>query len=401
MLLEGDFVRLRRPPAPAPAPTSAAHPEEHLFHVSATSGVRFSVSKKHTPGVASSSGAPDQGPGSVDKIMSLGELTSHSQAFRRQFVDWARLRRRGCLPPKHALGSTPGGTVAVSADVLQRAERGGASFVLFADGRARGSFSDRTIVTLPGTSIRSAGGVQEAWIGRRRCEDASLRAINPNVMEGKGPGEGYQCVTRDTGSIECILPDGTVIRPRSGSRAQAYYCQSDTAARTRDYEDHLTPYILAVRRFATWARAGAEQRRAAAKESRGAHLAAAVEAQKNRRFLVQRRLYAGSTEDVEDDVTLDSGSSMTWRKALRESKGNLDVSAARRNSSPGDSKRYSCSWENRAPYGVDFVTYSNARGSPRGVVGNKERNEIVERMLRANRDAVLRPHDGRCTRSLR
>lgn len=330
-------------------------------------------------------------------------------------------------------GTTLKQSSCVSADVVERAERGGASFVLFADGRARGAFADRTIVTLPGGTE-----VSRPESGRGKGSGAEgLTIADPNVFARKtqpkdgrsyhySHGDKYRDITDVTvdysssSSIECILPDGNVVHlsiskalfqsrrdsdihnsnaldggaqvetinrvigyntgrsdaapaaadaaavSRSGRQAAGRSKFSVAAGRTESDEKSsintfLKPYIFAVRRFAAWAAADPDERRSATTRSNVNRLASLVEAEKNRRFVTLRSLQYTATRS---DADASSASRAKHSKVL----GGM--------------------WAEGGHIGGRHGGGS-AGASDVGVFEAGERNEIVHRVLAANREALL------------
>lgn len=422
--LEGDFVRLLRPPS-----TVNPSPKTRILHVLATSTVRFHtcptgstgkpplssptskapcshVSDKETAPTVdhvtrnkcdheNSGGAPV--PPTAEPIeLSLGNITSRAQALRAHFVSWSTTHRSprgqsllkgdyttttsvvvsmnsesgGC--PGNAArigpvarvpasrGVSPGRPVdrrsrgrrapsvattnalAPFVDIVERAQREGASFVLFADGRARGSFVDRTIVTLPPQDCSN-------------CEERGLKAGSPHLnvtvdnsgMDEKeetrrgAEGYGYRGVPNwRVDDIECILPDGNVVKVGSASFLSERHVENvnnddgsnrygwggaGTAAtaapscgslsslparhKARSFQEKnlphlhcLKPYVLAVRRFAEWATADPTVREAKTTLYQQNHLAALAEAEKNRRFVTLGRLQRQTTRNASHRV---------------------------------------------------------------------------------------------------
>lgn len=165
----------------------------------------------------------------------------------------------------------------LSTTVVERVERGGASFVAFADGRARGIFADRTIVTLA-VPIKPRAG------------------MSFDVNEGV---QGDQ-------EIDCVLPDGLPLRlpMRSmflgmghgntvcgGHQSRAYMRRRFKAGSIAD----LRPYVTAVRRFSKWAFSSLEQRQDAVEREAVHRLFTLTETERNRRFVTLQRLVANRT----------------------------------------------------------------------------------------------------------
>lgn len=384
----------------------------------------------------------------------------------------------------HAATPAMNRELVVSAEVLEKIELGGASFVLFADGRARGAFRDRTIVSLPFPA------------------DCSLRdGEGGKLIGGRFP------VRTSGGDIECILPDGTVVRLNGhyllqqrilgrdiggisicddSERRQGWRI-NETLLDAGDRCSHaklLKPYVLAVRRFADWAAADPSERRAKSAQSRRICAAAIAEAERNRRFVDLRRLRQSSAvataadgrggvdkkaHRVEEVFTAETEACSHAGSAVGENDGNTHSQGTpstrlcyagrnnrERNSLGGqsanvpvvvtpDSKSAELQGqENAQSRGKERVLLGQRRrvkfmedearlegdkdissgldndhhrsvlppaethrtvgdiagltGAATAAVGTRERNEIVRRLLEANRDALL---GGRASREVR
>lgn len=348
--------------------------------------------------------------------------------------------------------------------VVERVERSGASFVLFADGRSRGVFADRTIVRLPAPSDCSVpdGGGEWLWPGAADGHVPNAGGARVTALGVVGSGcyscSGGRRLSERVGSdlVDCILPDGTEVRLTSHcfSRRQCHG-KSDGSICSR--AKALKPYVLAVRRFADWAAAEPQERRARSEESERTRRAAAVEAEKNRRFVTLRRLQ--QQRSFSSDVLHSSAKCPSAKQDITSPVvGGENLTPARRdrghertplgtqaiNVPPPvvvtpDAKSMDTLQEktaedlqgeqaiSRQERRVKFIGHSNdtssnsnrngrdgcvsrglengdhgdkyVLGSSRGMVGNvgttsvgtRERNEIVRRVLEANRQILLGP----------
>lgn len=532
--LEGDFVRLVRPPAAAaqqPPP-----PQQLLLHASAASTVRFRVPSPgaeqrpagHPAAAAAVAAASAVGVPGIDlgvpataaaaaeaaveaggwTSMSLGDIASRAIALRRQFFRCSasrawRGRRAGehqdivkvrpplaLVQPPAALSSpssssaeavvrnvpaarpaptevaaaagagaanrwlgspsSRGGMATESSSsmsVVESVERGGASFVAFVDGRARGAFADRTIVSLgapffyrPLTGSRcGAGGVSYYGSGGR--EGVATAAVEPGCSEDEEEEE-------EDREIECIRADGTVLRltrrslDRRGSlggRSGAPFRQpaigtasgrkhasagSATAAAALLHPGSATtpppplptagggnspavgggvgalrPYVVAVLRFADWAATPPADRRAAAERESAGRAAAAAEAERNRRF-VDLQLLAGKQSVAPRPRKHCDGSpfgATGSRRGGRRSGDEANASPGLRRRAAGvgsEEKDDSQHKENNTPPRRPSDRVDVAKGgsgvSRWGVRdGGRERNSLVAGLLEANRNVLM------------
>ena len=356
---------------------------------------------------------------------------------------WRRQRRRDS-PPFDAPIAEAVATAATraerkthgfSASVVERAEHGGASFVAFADGRARGAFADRTIVTLTPAPTRCSRPSPHRWEGQsaggqgRGVGGAGVEAApSPNYpgVESGYPGCGFPLkgVLSETmegdREIECVRPDGTVVRLSERSLALAHRCRCGTsvglgtggltsgvaglgslppphattqathvvgsalsradttvamatAARLNSGDaDHpldITPYVAAVRRFAEWALADRDERRARARRGADGKLAAAAEAERNRRFVALQRLMKPTPSRISVDHA-------AGECAGRSVEGWLSDGARR------------AGWGGSGEDNKENVDRTKAPAG-RGSKGARERNALVNRLLEANREALI------------
>ncbi|CAN0051805.1 unnamed protein product [Ectocarpus sp. 13 AM-2016] len=189
------------------------------------------------------------------------------------------------------------GTAAGSPSVVELVERGGASFVAFADGRARGAFADRTIVSLGapffyrplrgsrcGGSGGGSGGRGISYCGSGGREGVATAVVRP------GCSDDDKEEREEDREIECIRADGTVLRltRRSLDRLGSFGERSggcNSPAGDDCGVGALRPYVVAVLRFADWAATHPADRRAAAGREAAGRAAAAAEAERNRRFV--------------------------------------------------------------------------------------------------------------------
>ncbi|CAM9937263.1 unnamed protein product [Sphacelaria rigidula] len=351
-----------------------------------------------------------------------------------------------------------------STKVVERVERSGASFVLFADGRSRGVFADRTIVRLPAPSDCSLpdGAGKWSWPGTEcaRVSNAGGARVATVGVVGSGCNSciGGRRLSERVGNdlVDCVLPDGTVLRltRHCFSRRE---CHGNSDGNICSRAKALRPYVLAVRRFVEWAAAEPCERRARSEKSERAHRAAAVEAEKNRRFVTLRRLQQQRSSSsavphssakyhlAKNDITcafVDGESSTPARRDRRHERTPLgtritnvpppvvvtpdaksmdtlkhetpeDLQGAQAilrqerrvkfmgypndtSSNSSRSGRDGCA--SRGPEN-DYHGDNDVSGSCRGMVGNveptnvgiRERNEIVRRLLEANREILLSP----------
>lgn len=350
----------------------------------------------------------------------------------------------------------------------------------FADGRARGAFADRTIVTLgapvtlkpaPSRHHRPTSTSPHHWEGRpgggrRRGRGeggaSSGAASTPGyagyqgvdrVYSGcQGGDSGYSGVDHsypgvspgvsfpfagvfsETGEqdreIECIRPDGTVVQlsERSlahrsrfgtscgfgtgglgtggmgtgglgagggsgggggfGSTGGGGVAGAVTAARLRrgdaDHPLYIAPYVAAVRRFADWALADPDERRARARRGADGRLAAAAEAERNRRFVALQRLVkpppSRRSETAANNATDQSAGGSFKRSPTDrflscpvEGKGGGGGAGEGGSWSEGNKENVGCA-EERARWGSN---------------GARERNALVNRLLEANREVLV------------
>lgn len=342
-------------------------------------------------------------------------------------------------------------------------DRGGASFVAFSDGRARGAFADRTIVTL-GAPFSYLPLPQGAGTAGRA---AALFGAVPPAGGDRGSEE------EEDREIECIRPDGTVVRlterslagPRgrlggggsgggacSTARASSPYgtasCDGDrrrafdptaavassAAARRAGHggplstappavadgagSSGLRPYVVAVLRFAAWAATPPAERRAAAENGAVGRRAAAVEAERNRRFVdLQRVAKLASTSPrararqkpgsppmksrssggggrgglADERRPPRGGGAFTrgWRGGGgRTSAGGSDPQGAENVVGGGDGKEnLDCCSSTVLSGRKQGVVAGRERGAPSGAA---ERNALVERLLEANLELLIR-----------
>ncbi|CAM9353770.1 unnamed protein product [Pylaiella littoralis] len=207
-----------------------------------------------------------------------------------------------------------------TAVVVESVERGGASFVAFSDGRARGAFADRTIVNLGArisylplpllvSSAQPGGG---GGLRRRGCGAAAAVMAELNLMCAHSGADEQEEEDRE---IECIRPDGTVVRLTERSmgrrRQQGRFDADGFTGRLGGFgnttggsfsisttptigggstDTVLRPYVVAVLRFAEWAATPPAERQAATDRGAAGRVVAAAEAERNRRFIDLQRL---------------------------------------------------------------------------------------------------------------
>ncbi|CAM9972664.1 unnamed protein product, partial [Ectocarpus fasciculatus] len=460
--LEGDFVRLVRPPAAAaqqPPP-----PQQLLLHAAVgVPGIDLGV-----PATTAAAEAAVEAGGWTS--MSLGDIASRAIALRRQFLRCSASRALGgrragghqdmvkvrpplaLVQPPAALSSPSPSAEAVvrnvaaarpaptevsaaagagaanrwlgspssrggmatesssSMSVVESVERGGASFVAFVDGRARGAFADRTIVSLgapffyrPLTGSRcGAGGVSYYGSGGR--EGVATAAVEPGCSEDEEEEE-------EDREIECIRADGTVLRltRRSLDRRGSFGRRSCAPLRQPAIGTAtLRPYIVAVLRFADWAATPPADRRAAAERESAGRAAAAAEAERNRRF-VDLQLLAGKQSVAPRPLPCYHGGSGPRKHCdgspfgATGSRRGGRRSGDEANASPGfrrlagvgsEEKDDSQHKENNTPPRRPSDRVGVAKGgsgvSRWGVRdGGRERNSLVAGLLEANRNVLM------------
>lgn len=290
---------------------------------------------------------------------------------------------------------SPARAPAVSAEVVERVERGGASFVLFADGRARGAFADRTIITLGPPVLLALR--EDVAIGPTHKRGASQAVEDGRVPPGGDP-EGDR-------EIECLLPDGTMVRRTYSSMSRGYTIvpasgeASPLTGIGNVYQHHpalggslgsdpvfvgLRPYILAVRRFVAWASLDPPARREAAVREEARQLQASAEAERNRRFVALQRLVAKTPGAPRCGVrTREDGRRQVvdrfsmGRMALpSDGRGGVDMQPS--GSAQADDKKN---------VGIPGRVAVDGVGRLPQTAG--ERNAFVKRLLDANRDVLL------------
>eukprot|EP00752_Nemacystus_decipiens_P011710 g10391.t1 len=543
--LEGDFVRLVRPPstttaAPQDPPVTRNGERERqrdrLLHTSAASTIRFLVP------VTAAAAPPLSLPPSCNQAdstrashpprgwtsMSLGEIASRALALRRQFVacgshaigtscsgssgsssgrssraarhhpevrirpptllvpgeptaatrpappagvsrtavrrfnpsstSTRRLRalspvpsaRMGGVPAERSIAA-PGATTFAGATVVvvESVDRGGASFVAYSDGRARGAFADRTIVTLgaPFHYLQHPNGA-----GTKAAPRGVLSPSGGDTRwEEKDDDEEEEEQDRE---IECIRPDGTVVRltersldPRrhpgaafgyvhgsgvrglatgsTGSGAisvvrprhdfgptSAASASASVAVAALGHAGHgtlssaqaagecaagssgLTPYVVAVLRFAAWAATSPEERRAAARNGAAGRTAAAAEAERNRRFVDLQRLVKLAPAGWPRALPRTRPTPGAPHIDVRGSGGGGAVASGRRSGGVSRASRCFrpdavCDKENVCGDSSCGERKQREATTPKGAA---ERNALVERLLEANREVLVRRH---------
>lgn len=321
------------------------------------------------------------------------------------------------------ISAAPGTASTGTPLVVESVDRGGSSFVAFSDGRARGAFADRTLVTLgapfsylPPPPLRRRSG------GDRGGAAATFRAVRPS---GDGPAlEGEEEEEEDR-EIECIRPDGTVVRmtkrslgpprgrvDRGGLTTAPPAVGGDIVG--SGLPGALRPYVVAVLRFAAWAATPPAARLAAAEEGAAGRMAAVAEAERNRRFVDLQRLMKPASTPPRALPRTQGAPHMNARASgaggnggsgyERRSSGGagalacgLKRGAGRKNAgdSPrqgtapvvfgGDGKENTLSGCSSLEDSKKQHVEGQEKGVPRGSV---ERNALVRRLLEANR-AVL------------
>eukprot|EP00903_Cladosiphon_okamuranus_P015496 g14307.t1 len=521
--LEGDFVRLVRPPSPAtgslqdPPKRNREPVRERLLHTSAASTIRFRVPAP-VPAPASPPPPSDQAavtPATSSPAgwtsMSLGEITTRALALRRQFMalgtqaagrdggrssprpaqqlpevkirpstlvepgasaadatlspprvglsttvqgvkpSYASTRRLEALSPLSgtpteaarargpvASGATPNGATVV----IESVDRGGASFAAFSDGRARGAFADRTIVTLgapfcylplpqgvgPTGSATAACGAMPPLGCEEEKEDREIECIRPDGMvvrltersldpaRGRlGASAGGAC-GRPGGDVGGRRAFGPTAAASAASAAVMKAGRGGLSTAVAVGDSDLRPYIVSVLRFAAWAATPPEERQAAAEREAAGRLVAAAEAERNRRFVDLERVAKLATASPQD-VTRKAGApqmkvrsssgtggptrgsgdecrfaggdgavAFGWRCGRRKAAGDSPPQGAENVGLGGDGM------ENLRREGSLFAerkrgVAGRGRGAPKGAV---ERNALVERLLEANREVLIR-----------
>ncbi|CAM9376217.1 unnamed protein product [Choristocarpus tenellus] len=318
----------------ARAPTHTSDVEERLLHVSAASTYRLWVPTLSTSGRLKESNigskGKDFGEGkvvggeSVMKEISLGDIAAHACEFRRQYNDlWqgsvsednnnsSMFNLHGSAqdceltPGKidFGVGSRPwleSGTTTmlasagysaglplhpqslhsylpVSAEVVERAQAGGASFVAFTDGRVSAVFADRTIVGM-GPPLRKENqgcdlysenigfvGDHLGGSNTEKCNDYSLRYKRGYQAWREESHNTFRC-------CDCVLPDATQVRVSVEHPGPV-----------------LAPYIRAVRHFAVWAFTDPITRTESSSALWMGRVSAVAEAHRNRIFVTGRRV---------------------------------------------------------------------------------------------------------------
>lgn len=325
-------------------------------------------------------------------------------------------RPSSVLPPR-VRSDAPATTTrpaAVSAEVVERAERGGASFVAFADGRARGAFADRTIVTV-GAPPR-APALDDSGHLEGQQDGVEGEALLRHLAGGRPRGRVFPINgEREGREVECVLPDGTVLRlntglmpkvfdrgvgsgcdgsfsPRLTYRGSSWRTSSglvevDRGGNTVDGRvQNLAPYVAAVCRFAKWAAAEPVERRSAEKRQARGRIVAAAEAERNRRFVTLQRVMLTSSPL--------SGAVRPGQAQREGTGGGLRDRCSMQNAAfvSGVGTEVNGDKEN-CEVGVCGkgvrVGGEAGRAGVRGTASGEQRNAIVTRLLEANRAAFL------------
>ena len=178
--------------------------------------------------------------------------------------------------------------------------------------------------------------------------------------------------------------------------------------RDADHPLDITPYVAAVRRFADWALADPDERRARARRGAGGNLAAAAEADRNRRFVALQYLVKppSSRSETVDDVTGQrSGRSSTRLSTDRvlacgvEERGRggarhgsmVNDAAGQRPTRSSMDKLFACPMGGKGSSGEDNKENAGCAEGPAGLgsKGARERNALVKRLLEANREVLI------------
>ncbi|CAN0190549.1 unnamed protein product [Ectocarpus sp. 6 AP-2014] len=324
------------------------------------------------------------------------------------------------------LSSSRGRMAAGSPSVVELVERGGASFVAFADGRARGAFADRTIVCLgapffyrPLRGSRCGGGGGGGGGGISYSGRGGRGGVATAVV-GPGCSDDDEEEEEEDREIECIRADGTVLRltRRSLDRRGSFGGRSgggNSPACGDCGVGALRPYVVAVLRFADWAATHPADRRAAAGREAAGRAAAAAEAERNRRFVDLQLLAAkrsvppppllcyhrGGPDPREPYEGSPSGAAGSRRGGRRSG----DEASA----SPGLRRRAAWAWgeENddgqykeynrprRPSNRVDVVEGGSGVSRWGGGDGGRQRNSLVAGLLEANRKVLMGEHTSR------
>ncbi|CAM9861286.1 unnamed protein product [Ectocarpus sp. 8 AP-2014] len=316
--------------------------------------------------------------------------------------------------------SSRGRTAAGSPSVVELVERGGASFVAFADGRARGAFADRTIVCLGAPffyhPLRGArcgggggggGGISYHGSGGRR--GVATAVVRPGCSGDDEEGE------EEDREIECIRADGTVLRltRRSLDRRGSFGARRSGGGNSPAGGDcgvgALRPYVVAVLRFADWAATHPADRRAAAGREAAGRATAAAEAERNRRFVDLQVLAAkrsvppppllcyhrGGPDPREPYDGSPSGAAGSRRGGRRSGdEANASPGLRRRAVGVGDEEnndgQYKENSRPRRPSNrVDVVEGGSGVSRWGGSDGGRQRNSLVAGLLEANRKVLM------------
>ncbi|CAN0569755.1 unnamed protein product [Ectocarpus sp. 12 AP-2014] len=299
-------------------------------------------------------------------------------------------------------------------------ERGGASFVAFADGRARGAFADRTIVSLGvpfsyrplrgsrcGGGGGGGGGRGISYYGSGGREGIATAEVRPRCSD-----DDEEEREEEDREIECIRADGTVLRltRRSLDRRGSFGGRSGGSNSPAGGDcgvGALRPYVVAVLRFADWAATHPADRRAAARREAAGRAAAAAEAERNRRFVdlqllaAKRRVaplpllcyHRGGPDPRKPYDGSPSGAAGSRRGGRR--------SGDKANASPGLRRRAVGGEENndgqykensrprRRSARVNVVEGSSGVSRWGGGDGGRQRNSLVAGLLEANRKVLM------------
>ncbi|CAN0418283.1 unnamed protein product, partial [Ectocarpus sp. 12 AP-2014] len=316
--------------------------------------------------------------------------------------------------------SSRGGTAAVSSSVVELVERGGASFVAFADGRARGAFADRTIVSLgapffyrPSRGSRCGGGGGRSR-GISYCGSGGREGVAAAVVRPGCPNYGEEDEEEEDREIECIRADGTVLRltRRSLDRRGSFGGRSgggNSPARDDCGVGALRPYVVAVLRFADWAATHPADRRAAAGREAAGRAAAAAEVERNRRFVDLQLLAAkrsvapppllccrcGGPDPRKPYDGSPSGAAGSTRRGRRSGdEANASPGLRRRAVGIGgednnDGQHKENSRPRRPSNRVDVVEGGSGVSRWGGGDGGRQRNSLVAGLLEANRKVLM------------
>ncbi|CAB1117199.1 unnamed protein product [Ectocarpus sp. CCAP 1310/34] len=319
--------------------------------------------------------------------------------------------------------SSRGGTAAGSPSVVELVERGGASFVAFADGRARGAFADRTIVSLGapvfyrplrGSRCGGGGGGGGGGRGISYYGSGGPKGVATAVVRPGCSDVDEEEKEEEDREIECIRADGTVLRltRHSLDRRGSFGGRSgggNSPASGNCGVGALRPYVVAVLRFADWAATHPADRRAAAGREAAGRAAAAAEAERNRRFVDlqllaakrsvapppllcyhrggpdQRQPYDGSPSGAAgsrrggrrsgDEANASPG---LWRRAVGVGGEENNDDQDKENSRP-----------RRPSNRVDVLEGSSGVSKWGGGDGGRQRNSLVAGLLEANRKVLM------------